>query len=123
MSASFLRMWSLLEDLTATANSDHRVTVRRATFLSPDPEFHRLSFDHLRRWRNRIVHEGEAADDAERMINEVKQYAEALFLLLLKHGTRFADVHEFGRFLESPTSLEDLHRRQSQLRVAIRVRG
>lgn len=115
-------MWSLLEDLTATSNADHATTVRRATFLSPDPEFHRLTFDHLRRWRNRIVHEGESAEEAERMINEVKAYAEALFLLLMTHGARFKDMSEFGKFLDSPTAVPDLLRRQLQLRLALKVR-
>ncbi len=121
-STSFLRLWSLLEDLTATSNADHSTTVRRATFLSPDPEFHRLAFDQLRRWRNRIVHEGESAQEAERMINEVKSYAEALFLLLLRHGARFKDLSEFGKFLDSPTAPTDIRRRQSHLRLALTIR-
>lgn len=121
-STSFLRLWSLLEDLTATTNADHLTTVRRTTFLSPDPEFHKLAFDQLRRWRNRIVHEGESADEAERMINEVKGYAEALFLLLLQHGGRFKDLAEFGKFLDSPTAPIDISRRQSHLRLALNIR-
>ena len=122
-STSFMKMWSLLEDLTATGNADHMTTVRRATFLSPDPEFHRLALDHLRRWRNRIVHEGESADEAERMINEVKSYAEGLFLILLQHGHRFMTLAEFGNFLDSPVALSDLRRRASHLQLALKFRG
>jgi len=119
---SFLRLWSLLETLTGTTGGTHETTVKRLVFLSPDPEFHRLSFNRLRRWRNRIVHEGEAAQGAEQMVNEVKQYAEKLFMTLLRHGKQFADIYDFGAFLNSPTTVGALRRKQSQYRLALRMR-
>jgi hypothetical protein len=100
LTSSFLKLWSLLEDLTAT--STYEKTIRRATFMLKDREYHESVLKYLRTWRNRIVHEGDYTHESERFAYLLKQYVEHLLFFLIEHPKTFASLDEFGSFLQLP---------------------
>jgi hypothetical protein len=100
LTSSFLKLWSLLEDLTAT--STYEKTIRRATFMLKDREYHESVLKYLRTWRNRIVHEGDYTHESEQFAYLLKHYVERLLFFLIQHAKTFASLDEFGSFLQLP---------------------
>jgi hypothetical protein len=118
LNPALVKLWGLLEDLTATNRAPHDVTVRRAVFLLKDISFRRLVLQNLKDWRNRIVHEGRETGEGERMVQEVKQPVEILLMFLLRNATAFRNLDEFGEFLDLPTEAAIIGRRIKFHRMA-----
>jgi hypothetical protein len=121
LSSSFLKLWAVLEDLTATGRSTYDVTIRRASFVLLDRPYHRNVLEYLRTWRNRIVHEGASVDDAEQFINQLNTYVHTLLLFLLRRSDAFSSMEEFGMFLDLPTDAVVLRQRLRHHELAIRT--
>ena len=121
LNSAFLKLWGVLEVLTATSNTSHEVTARRASFLYKDVTFRRLSLGYLREWRNRIAHRGDEAEDAEGMVYELKSHVDALIRFLFDHPQQFRSLEEFGSFLDLPTEGAILRERMASLMLASRL--
>ena len=52
---AFLRLWIVLEELTHTCSDGYKVTIRRASFVFKEREYHRQILNHLRDLRNSFV--------------------------------------------------------------------
>jgi len=116
LNSSFLKLWSVLEGLTSTTSYDK--TIRRATFILKDREYHESVLDYLRTWRNRIVHEGDYAHESERFVYLLKQYVEHLLRFLTEHPTTFRSLDEFGTFLHLPADRNILKTRITHYQLA-----
>lgn len=116
LTSSFLKLWSVLEDLTCTSN--YKKTVRRGSYLFKDRTFKELELDHLRKWRNRIVHEGAETGDAEHFVNQLRHRVEALLIYLCNRPKQFQSLGEFGWFLGLPKDNTVLSRRLEQVKLA-----
>ena len=57
---AFLKLWAVLEAVTGTLEHRYDRTIRRATFLWPEPKRHRQVLEHLRDHRNRAIHHTES---------------------------------------------------------------
>jgi hypothetical protein len=110
---AFLGLWGLLETLTGTKPHDsHDLTMRRASFLYPDPEreVHFQTLTHLRHYRNRSVHGGESSATIEAYLYQLKRYVEQLLLFHLTNSYGFGSVEQAGEFLGLPPGPADLRR-------------
>jgi len=105
---AFLRIWSLLEELTATQMLNHKLTVRRAARLFQNHEYAQLVLNNLRSFRNRIVHESHETDQAEGLLYEAKSYVETMLRFLLKYHRTFSSLEELGKFLDLPINRDAL---------------
>ena len=111
--AAFLGLWGLLETLTGTKPHDgHDLTMRRASFLYPDPEreVHFQTLNHLRHYRNRSVHGGESSTTIEAYLYQLKRYVEQLLFFHLTNTYRFGSVERASEFLGLPPGPDDLRR-------------
>lgn len=118
---AFLRIWSLLEDLTATQMLDHKATARRAARLFPNNEYSRLVLNNLRSFRNRIVHESHETDQAEGLVYEAKGYAETMLRFLLRYHRLFSSLEEVGYFLDLPIDRKALRTGLRHRRFALEL--
>jgi hypothetical protein len=120
---AFLRLWATLEEATATTESArYDVTIRRASFLWPDPSFRRAILNDLRCWRNSMVHEGSEPKRVYEAVEELRHFVERLILFLRANARRFDNMEQFGSFLDLPTNAAELHRRASVISWAARLR-
>jgi hypothetical protein len=117
-SAVFLKLWALLEEMTSTGRQGYDETVRRAAFIFRRREYNVAILDHLRGWRNRMVHEGTDAHETEDFVNQLKGYVEELLLFLLGNGRHFRNLDEFGKFLDLPRQPSALSERIRMSRLA-----
>ncbi|SRR6266581_3413694 len=121
LNAAFVKLWGVLELITASSGMSHEVTVRRGSFLFTERDFFRLCLGHLKDWRNKIAHRGVEADDAEHMLYQLKSFVDPLIRFLLDHHLAFKSLEEFGQFLDLPTDSAILRKRLADLQLASRL--
>lgn len=121
--ASFLKLWSALELLTVTGRRGYDLTVKRASFVMHDVDYHRMVLEHLRKERNRMAHVGAEADDRETHLYQLKRYVESLLELHLVRSGTLSTPEETAEFLDMPPDLCELKRRSEVLRSAYKSRG
>lgn len=117
---SFLSLWSLLELLTNSSgkNTNHKVTVKRASFAFRDREYTALVLDHLRHWRNVIVHEGGMHHDIELLMYDLKRFVEGLLFFHL--GRDFSSLKDSAFFMDQPTGQDILKEKISLLKRVVK---
>lgn len=121
--ASFLKLWSVLELLTLTGRRGYDETIRRASFVMPEVDYHRVVLEHLRQERNRMTHAGTEADDRETHLYQLKRYVDRLLELHLVKSRSLSTPQETAEFLDMPPALDELRRRSAILRAAYEYRG
>ena len=100
---SVTELWALLEYLTGTTKARYDDTIRRTAFVFRLADRQKIHLEHLRRWRNRIVHSAQGSSHAELLAQQCKHSVEALlrFHLFVKHGC--GSLHEAGNLLAMTT--------------------
>lgn len=120
---AFIRLWGVLEDLTGVGERDsHEVVVRRASSVLENPPYERVALHRLRKWRNKMVHEGESAGAAESLVYDLKWYVEVLLHFALVHARNFENWDEYCHILDLPPNAEILKRRARLMRIAQKQR-
>lgn len=118
--SAFVRMWGLLEDLTATKpGDDHGITVKRAAFryVKPERDLHVQILNHLKDYRNASVHAGEGSGDIEAYLYQLKRYVEEVLEFHLQHSWSygFSSIEDAARLLNQPPEPKKLDRKISDL--------
>ncbi len=113
-SNSYLKLWSLLEFLTATSSptSRHEDTIKRAAFVWKDSKAALSELEFLRVTRNRHVHHSVAPNNGEMAIYLLKSYVEALFRFHFRNDYDFSSVGSAGSFLSLPTDRQILEQKK-----------
>lgn len=115
---AFLRLWALLEALTATQNASYKDTVKRASFFYSDREHAAQILNHLRERRNRAVHQGTHIEDSEIIVYQMKRFCEKIMWFLLFHSRKLNSIDEYRQFLDSPPDTAVIDRNMRIMRAA-----
>ena len=121
-SNAFLKLWSVLELLTHTEKENYGVTIRRASFVWTDAEYHREVLNHLRHLRNSFVHENKSTDDVETYMYQLKLYVEALINFHLGRGLSFSSISESAEFMDLPIEQKVLRKKMALFDDALKFR-
>ena len=99
-----IKLWSVLEMLTASANEGYDATVRRALFVwnKEDLEIHRHALEPLRRRRNATVHAGKESEGDLASVFQLKRYVEQLLIFQLGNRFEFNTIAESTILLDHP---------------------
>jgi hypothetical protein len=119
---SFILLWRALEESTHTGVAPYTVTVNRASSLYSDREYHKDVLEHLRLFRNRLVHSGGESESLESNLYRLKGYVEQMLLFHIFQGNGFASLDEATDFLDLPASDAELSQRLALLQKAVRMR-
>lgn len=122
-STSFIRLWQALEAATNTVNETYKVTVRRAAFIYRDHSYHTEVLDHLREYRNRLVHADGESKTIESKLYLLKMYVEDIIMFHVENGRGFSSLAEVSEFLDLPASSSEVTRRLRLLETARRLRS
>ncbi|CAN5716324.1 hypothetical protein BH10PSE18_BH10PSE18_08220 [soil metagenome] len=115
---AFIKLWSALESLTSPAGVNED-TVRRCAVIYSDAEYHRQVMEHLRNYRNHSVHVGDPTENPRPHCMTLQNYFREIFWFYVKTAREFNDIAEANAFLDLPTNMEYLLRRQKLLKKAI----
>lgn len=126
-SASFIRLWQVLEAVTLTAGGSRKsdslkTTIKRAAFVNTEADFHHALLDMLRQVRNRLIHSGTDTSEIAYYLYRLKTYVENLILFHLGTGGGFSNRGDAVEFLELPSSRDEINRRISVLRKGLAYR-
>jgi hypothetical protein len=114
---AFLKLWSVLEQLTNTEES-YKVTIRRASFVFEDRNFCQQVLRHLRDYRNKFVHEAADSSEIETYIYQLKSFVEPLLSFHLGNKYGFESIEKASEFLDIPSDKEELSSRIKKMKYA-----
>ena len=117
-SVAFLRLWSALESLVTPNQADYSALVKRCSFLFADHEYQQQILEHLREFRNSIVHTTQEQIDARTNCYHLQSFFSALIWFLINNGTNFSTLAEANEFLDLPNDQESIVRRIKLLQKA-----
>jgi hypothetical protein len=121
--AAFLELWGVLELLTETVGGRYDQTIKRTLFVFGETAVNRLILEHLRYYRNQLVHHGASQSESETYTLQLKKFVEALMYYHLVWRGRFDTLARAGEYLELPGDPMELKRRLKLLRAAVKFRG
>lgn len=116
---TFLRLWSILEYLTASTELPSEVTIRRTAFLYTDRETNVLILTNLANYRNKFVHAGTESDDLESLVFQLKKYVEGLFQFHIGNNFKFNTRYEASDFMNLPYVKDELHKKILRMQQAL----
>lgn len=120
---AFLRLWGLLEHLTASDPNRSDRTLERAAFIFAEHHLARDILYHLREQRNRYVHADAADHPITEFAEQLRGIVDALLDVHLFLGGYMGSLQEIGEFLSLPATHESRKRRVRLLRLADRFKG
>lgn len=122
-STSFIRLWQVLEEITGTRKANYDVTIRRASFLYEDPEYHRGMLNHLREIRNSYIHSGSETLTIESSLYLLKNYVEKIMMFHLRNAGTFRSIAEVAEVLSFPAAKEELLKKERLIKIALKIQG
>ena len=121
--STFIKLWGVLEYLTNTLKDSYDKTIRRASFLYKDREYHRQVLEHLRHYRNKSVHLGAGENDIDIRVYQLKNYVEQLLKFHIANSFEFKSLEEASRFMDFLHDAEDLEKQIAFCQAAIKFIG
>ena len=118
----FLKLWSLLEYLTATKSATYEELIRRTLFTCRKRELHQLVLEHLRQRRNALVHLDDGTSAVTQHVFQLKRYVDELIRLHLVLRGRFRTMSEVGEFFSLPADPAMLQQRMKVFSQAVSFR-
>jgi hypothetical protein len=121
--AAFLKLWSVLELLTASSRQATDVTIKRTAFIYEDREYVVQLLKHLADYRNRFVHADKSDSRIETCLYQIKNFVEALLSFHLQSRYRFESMGQATEFLDLPSQRGVIESRLKMMKYAHRFRG
>jgi hypothetical protein len=115
---AFIRLWSVLESLTATKEASYAVTIRRAAFMFAERDYSFQVLSCLMDYRNRSVHAGAESDEIESLLYLLKRYVEALLAFHVRGRFNFTSMTNASEFMGLPWNKETLDKEIAKLKLA-----
>jgi len=120
---TFLRLWGVLEFLTATQSDSYKVTIRRAAFMFADRDYVMQMLSHLMNYRNKFVHAGSQSMQIESLMYQLKSYVETLLEFHLHNSVGFVSIADAAEFMDLPSDREEIDERIRKLHCAKKFVG
>lgn len=120
---AFVKLWGVLELLTGTSRESNELTVKRASFLLSESEYHRYALDHLRIVRNENIHRGKNIQEQEACTYQLKRYVQELLIYHILNVNQFDKFEHSIEFLDYPAEIEKLKFKRNNLDKAITFRA
>jgi len=121
--STFIKLRGVLEYLTNTLKDSYDKTIRRASFLHMDREFHRQVLEHLRHYRNKTVHLGAGENDIDTHVYQLKSYVEQLLQFHIANSFGFKSLEEASNFMDFLHDVEALKKQIAMCQAGIKFIG
>jgi hypothetical protein len=81
-----------------------------------------MLLEHLRYYRNQLVHHGASQSESETYTLQLKDFVEALLYYHLVWRGRFQTLAQAGEYLDLPIDVDELKRRLRLFKAAVKFR-
>jgi len=122
MGAAFLKLWSVLEQISAAGGERYDTLIERAAFMFEAGGITKYVLEHLRYQRNQIVHLGTPQSELRPLVYQTKRFVEKMLGVHLQLGKDFATLQEAGQFMNLGHDRDALNRRAWLVRQAMKFR-
>lgn len=119
---SFLKLWQVLEKLTATNNANYDQLIKRVAFLYDEVELTKGVLNHLRLHRNSSVHDGKEHQRIEKYLYQLKRFVERVLSFHINNPFEVSSLSDAVSFLDLPTDGNTLTNRFKQMKKALKFR-
>ncbi len=119
---SFLKLWQVLEKLTATNNANYDQLIKRVSFLYDDVELMKGVLNHLRLHRNSSVHDGKEHQRVEKYLFQLKRFVRTILSFHLNNPFEATSLSDAVSYLDLPTDSNSLKDRFKQTKKALKFR-
>jgi hypothetical protein len=119
---SFLKLWQVLEKLTATNNANYDQLIKRVSFLYDEPELMKGVLNHLRLHRNSSVHDGKEHQRIEKYLYQLKRFVQTVLSFHINNPFGVTSLSDAVSFLDLPTDSNTLKNRFKQMKKALKFR-
>lgn len=120
---AFIKLWSILEQLTDTGRANYDTTIQRTAFLYQEREYHLQVLQHLRKYRNSSIHLDKGNSETEIYLYQLKNYVETLMGFHINNKFGFESIQEAAEFLSLPYEEEALKNQIKKRNLARKFRG
>ena len=108
LTSSYIKLWGILEFLTNTNNGpSHDITVKRASSIYKEREFHFQVLRILKNYRNSYVHSAEETSEIETYLFRLKNYVDSLFTFHINNTFHFESIEKAAEFLDLPVDKKE----------------
>ncbi|WP_145974293.1 HEPN domain-containing protein [Stenotrophomonas pictorum] len=101
-SSAFLRLWTSLESLVTPYQANYDLLVKRCSFLFTDHEYQQQILEHLREFRNSVVHTSKEQIEARTNCFHLQTFFRSLVFFLINNGNYFRSLSEAHDYLDLP---------------------
>lgn len=123
MTEAFVALWRCLERLTFTGKKDsHSETVRRASFIFKESDYHRDILDQMRFIRNEVVHHGKDEPQIKVCVEELRFIVESMLRFHIFNRLGLKDKESVINLLSLSASAELLKSAIELQKKALRFR-
>lgn len=123
MESAFLKLWSVLEQISGVGGERYDTLVARTAFLFKPDKMVRYVLEHLRYQRNEIVHLGTPQSEMRPLVFQLKLYVERMMGMHLALGRHFESLEEAGQFMDLSHTAPTLRRKAKLIERALAFRG
>ena len=120
---AFVKLWSILELLTASGGTNYDVTIRRTAYIFQERDFHHQVLQNLRDYRNSSVHADNENSEIETFLYQIKSYVENLIGFHINNRYGFDSMQEAAEFLSLPYDDNTLKHKIKLYQFAVKFRG
>ncbi|MCH8010830.1 MAG: hypothetical protein IIA61_02610 [Candidatus Marinimicrobia bacterium] len=120
---AFIHLWGVLEILTYTKYSGYDVTIKRAASMFKEFDYHKQVLNHLRIYRNSLIHSGKAYNDIEPYIYQLKRYIDQLLWFFIHNSFGFISIEKAAEFMDIPQDINELNKNHSLIHAAMKFRN
>ena len=117
-----LQLWAILETITGTVGKSYDATISRTLWDYSDRDTSKHLLDFLRLRRNQYVHASVSVGDRQYAAYLLKDFVDHHLIRLLRNDYKVKSFHEYGDFLDLPSSLDNLKSRRDRLKLAVRLK-
>lgn len=121
LDVTLLQMWGLLEKMTNTVGEKYDTTIKRTIWMSKEKDVDSQLLDALRTQRNQYVHAGMSGQYRDQVAYLIKGFVDEHLLRLLYNTFDVESLEDYATYLDLPSNLEHLRKKQLQLARAIRM--
>jgi hypothetical protein len=115
---AFLKLWSVLEYLTATTQPPAKTTLRRALFLSRNDQIDQQVLTHLMNFRHGAVHRGEESEYVTTLARQLRFFVSRQIVLPIDVSPKLRSMGEIAELLDLPADLAVIRRRSELQDIA-----
>jgi len=122
-STAFIKMWGVLELLTDTVGQSYETTVKRASYMFEDRDYNYQVLQHLRKYRNSLIHHDSENSEVESYLYQLKNNVDILLDFHIANRFHFESIQDASSFLSLPLDKLSINKRMSNLEKSLKFRG